>query len=354
MGRDKDSSARKAGGRTSASSSGAAAMVAAMGAGGGLTFAAFDPNATSMEQDLDPDIALALKKLSKKDSTTKIKALGELLGFFEEAGGRTEDELKLVLPLWQHPFETVTMDADRRVREALYVALGALVVRVKKHMTKHLRGLILPWLCARFDTEASVRTAANAAFQALFPPTKIADALLYCKSDIVHGIDMNMAHTVQTLCDPKIFSKEDADETIARVHASSLLVLAHVLEVLSKEQAVKFGEFPQRLLSIFYISFCESAVCLSNSHQLFSCPLFCCCWRTLSISLQLLSCLLFRCCCVQARNWRPCKSPRFGSWPQMPAYTFGPHSTLLFVPSPYRLPRCCTIRRQRMVMQIAS
>lgn len=324
MGRDKDSSARKAGGRTAASSSGAAAMVAAMGAGGGLTFAAFDPTATSTEQELDPDIALALKKLSKKDSTTKMKALGELLGFFEEAGGRTEDELKLVLPLWQHPFETVAMDADRRVREALYVALGALVVRVKKHMTKHLRGLILPWLCARFDTEASVRAAANTAFQALFPPAKIADALLYCKSDIVHGIDMNMAHSVQTLCDPKIFSKEDADETIARVHASSLLVLAHVLEALPKEQAVKFGEFPQSLLSIFCISSCASTVSFSRPRLLLSFLLFCFCFRSW---------------CVQARNWRPCKSPRFGSWPQMPACTFERHSTLLSVPSPYRLPR---------------
>jgi hypothetical protein len=250
MGRDKDSSARKAGGRTAASSSAAAAMVAAMGAGSGLTFSAFDPTATSVDQELDPDIALALKKLSKKDPTTKIKALGELLGFFEVDGGRTEDEIALILPQWQQPFQTLAIDADRRVREALFVTLGALVVRVKKHITKHLRGLMLPWLCARFDTEASVRTAANAAFVALFPPAKIADALLYCKPDIVHGIDSNMAHTVQTLCDPKIFSKEEADDTIARVHASSLLTIAHVLEALSIEQALKFGEFELHLLCL--------------------------------------------------------------------------------------------------------
>jgi hypothetical protein len=242
MGRDKDSSARKAGGRTAASSAAAAAMVAAMGAGGGLTFAAFDPNVCSAEQELDPDMALALKKLGKRDSTTKIKALGELLGFFEVQGGRTEDELALILPLWQQPFESVVIDPDRRVREALFVALGALVVRVKKHMTKHFRGLILPWLCARFDTEAPVRAAANAAFSALFPPAKIADALLYCKAEILRGIDANLAHTTQTLCDPKIFSKEEAEETIARVHSSSLLVLAHILEALSQEQALTFGE----------------------------------------------------------------------------------------------------------------
>ena len=151
-------------------------MVAAMGAGGGLTFAAFDPNATQQDAELDPDIALALKKLSKKDSTTKIKALGELLSFFSEDGGRTDDQLALVLPLWQQMFDNVAMDADRRVREALFAALRALVVRVKKHMTKHIRGLMLPWLCARFDTEAPVRAAANAAFSALFPPAKIGDA----------------------------------------------------------------------------------------------------------------------------------------------------------------------------------
>ena len=248
MGRDKDSSARKAGGRTAASSSAAAAMVAAMGAGSGLTFAAFDPNASSTEQDLDPEISLALKKLSKRDPTTKMKALGELLAFFQTESGRTEEELALVLPLWQQPFQTVTLDADRRVREALFVTLGALVVRVKKHMTKHVRGLMLPWLCARFDTEAPVRSAANAAFSALFPPAKIADALLYCKADILLGIDTNLAHTVQTLCDPKLYSKEEADETIARVHASSLLAFAHVLEALSAEQAANFGEVCSRVV----------------------------------------------------------------------------------------------------------
>ena len=144
------------------------------------------------------------------------------------------------------------MDADRRVREALFAALRALVVRVKKHMTKHIRGLMLPWLCARFDTEAPVRAAANAAFSALFPPAKIGDALLYCKSDILHGLDTNLAHTVQTLCDPKMFSKEEADDTIARVHASSLLALAHVLEALSKEQAVKFGQCPHLLVGLMF------------------------------------------------------------------------------------------------------
>ena len=243
MGRDKDgSSNRKAGGRTAASSSAAAAMVAAMGAGGGLTFAAFDPHASAQELELDPDMALALKKLSKKDSTTKIKALGELLGFFDQAGGRSEEELALILPLWQQPFETVAMDADRRVREALFVALGALVVRVKRHMTKYVKGLMLPWLCARFDTEAPVRAAANSAFSALFPPAKIADALLFCKNDIQLGLDTNISHSVQTLCDPKLFSKEEAEDTLARVQASSLLVLAHVLEALPKDQAVKFSE----------------------------------------------------------------------------------------------------------------
>ena len=40
-------------------------MVAAMGAGGGLTFAAFDPSAAQTDAELDPDIALALKKLNK-------------------------------------------------------------------------------------------------------------------------------------------------------------------------------------------------------------------------------------------------------------------------------------------------
>ncbi len=55
MGRDKDKGLRKT--KPSASSANAAAMVAAMGGGGtGLTFAAFDPNASSTDTELDADI----------------------------------------------------------------------------------------------------------------------------------------------------------------------------------------------------------------------------------------------------------------------------------------------------------
>eukprot|EP00961_Rhodomonas_salina_P196414 2650740-Rhodomonas_salina.1 len=222
MGRDKDKGLRKA--KPSASSASAAAMVAAMGGGGtGLTFAAFDPNASAVDADLDADIgmgsSLALKKLGKKDPTTKIKALAELAAYFDESGGRTEEEIALALPQWQLSFDTVAMDPDRRVREGLFTAHTILASRVKKQMTKHLKPLMLPWLCGRFDPEPSVRVAANNAFSTVFLPHKVPvsqpcslyavsspmqaltcgtmfqEAFVFCRVDILRGVQDNVAQT---------------------------------------------------------------------------------------------------------------------------------------------------------------
>ena len=55
MGREKDKGLRKA--KPAASSAAAAAMVASMGGGGmGLSFAAFDPKAESIDYEVDSEI----------------------------------------------------------------------------------------------------------------------------------------------------------------------------------------------------------------------------------------------------------------------------------------------------------
>jgi hypothetical protein len=180
---------------------------------------------------------MAIKKLSKRDSTTKVKALAELAGFFDEAGGRDEEAIALALPQWQSCLEVAVLDPDRRVREAFFVTHKVLAMRVKRQMAKHLKPMMLPWLCGRFDVEPAVRAAANASFSAFFPPGKVADALAFCGADVVREADETLAHSAQTMCDPKLYSKEEAAETHERCTAATLLALAHCLDQLPADRS---------------------------------------------------------------------------------------------------------------------
>ena len=122
----------------------------------------------------------------------------------------------------------------------MFIALKALVGKVKRSLPKALKPMMLSWLKALFDPENVVRAAAKASFIAAFPPNKIADAFMYCRQEILDGVEENIKHTVQTLCDPKLYTKEEADEMYDRTISSSLLALAYVLESISPQQASEY------------------------------------------------------------------------------------------------------------------
>jgi hypothetical protein len=149
-------------------------------------------------------------------------------------------EISAALLPWQQCFSTVSADIDRRVREGVFVALKALVGKAKRSLPKVLKPMMLPWLKALFDPENVVRAAAKTSFIAAFPPNKIADAFIYCRQEILDGFEEILKYTVQTLCDPKLYTKEEADEMYDRTVSSALLALAYVLESISPGQASNY------------------------------------------------------------------------------------------------------------------
>ena len=71
----------------------------------------------------------------------------------------------------------------------MFIALKALVGKVKRSLPKALKPMMLSWLKALFDPENVVRAAAKASFIAAFPPNKIADAFMYCRQEILDGVE---------------------------------------------------------------------------------------------------------------------------------------------------------------------
>lgn len=225
-----------------------------------------------VDSSLDADFRLVLRKLTKKDSITKVKALQEFRSLCKE---KDVDELKAVLPFWPRMFNKTALDVDHRVRETTQTALTALVVKTKKHMAPHLRSLMGAWLLCQCDTYPTVSAAATQAFQSAFPPAKQTDVLVYCRTEITQYLtDQLLNQTPHTLSDPKTTDPDDMQNKYLRVMTSSLYALRklltslpanHVeslyesLDILLKESKFwKYGKSPTPSIKAAFYSFLAS------------------------------------------------------------------------------------------------
>lgn len=71
------------------------------------------------------------------------------------------------------------------MREATQQAFEQLVLRVRRNLAPHLKGLMGSWLVAQCDAYAPAASAATAAFQAAFPPTKQTEAVFFCRQEVI-------------------------------------------------------------------------------------------------------------------------------------------------------------------------
>ncbi|XP_053396155.1 E3 ubiquitin-protein ligase listerin-like [Mercenaria mercenaria] len=183
-----------------------------------------------MDTSLDSDFRLVLRKLTKRDATTKIKGLQE---FGELCKEKSEEDLKGVLPFWPRTYNKMALDIDYRVREAAQQAMSTLVSRVRRNLAPYLRNLMGAWVLSQCDTYPTVASSAQGAFQDAFPPVKQTEALVFCKESVLEYLTENLiTHTQQTLSDPKSTEPEDMENKYNRVLTSSLLAVRKLLSSL--------------------------------------------------------------------------------------------------------------------------
>ncbi|TRZ03495.1 hypothetical protein DNTS_000509, partial [Danionella cerebrum] len=166
---------------------------------------------------VDADFRMVLRKLSKRDTVTKLKAVQEFGAMCQE---RDPDVVKGVLPYWPRIYCRISMDHDRRVREATQQAFEHLVSKVKRNLAPFLKGIMGHWLISQCDTYSPAASAASAAFQAAFPLNKQPEAISYCKDEVL----------------------KEREAKYIRLVTSSLLALKKLLSVLSdldREQLIE-------------------------------------------------------------------------------------------------------------------
>ncbi|XP_041319944.1 E3 ubiquitin-protein ligase listerin isoform X2 [Pyrgilauda ruficollis] len=196
---------------------------------------------------VDADFRMVLRKLSKRDVTTKLKAMQEFGMMCKE---REAEVVKGVLPYWPRIYCKISLDHDRRVREATQQSFEQLILKVKKHLAPYLKSIMGYWLIAQCDTYSPAASAAKVAFEKAFPSSKQPEALVFCKDEILNVLqDHLLKETADTLSDPQTVPEEEREAKFFRILTSSLLALKKLLSMLPKKEMHSLEEKLMSLLS---------------------------------------------------------------------------------------------------------
>ncbi|XP_059400765.1 E3 ubiquitin-protein ligase listerin-like [Carassius carassius] len=189
--------------------------------------------AEEIDNQVDPDFRMVLRKLSKRDAVTKLKAVQEFGAMCQE---RQPDVVKGVLPYWPRIYCRISVDHDRRVREATQQAFEQLVLKVKRNLAPYLKSIMGHWLISQCDTYSPAASAASAAFQSAFPLNKQPEAISFCKDEILNVLQDNLLkETAETLSDPQSVPEEEREAKFIRLLTSSLLALKRLLSILPEQ-----------------------------------------------------------------------------------------------------------------------
>ncbi|XP_054829197.1 E3 ubiquitin-protein ligase listerin [Eublepharis macularius] len=203
--------------------------------------------AEEIDSLVDADFRMVLRKLSKRDVITKLKAMQEFGMMCKE---RETEVVKGVLPYWSRIYCKISIDHDRRVREATQQAFEQLILKVKKSLAPHLKSLMGYWLIAQCDTYSPAASAAKVAFEKAFPPTKQPEALVFCKDEILNVLqDHLLKETPDTLSDPQTVPEEEREAKFFRILTCSLLALKKLLCALPGSEISLLEEKLKPLLS---------------------------------------------------------------------------------------------------------
>ncbi|KAG5844610.1 hypothetical protein ANANG_G00164320 [Anguilla anguilla] len=196
--------------------------------------------AEEIDNLVDADFRMVLRKLSKRDTVTKLKAVQEFGSMCQE---REAEIVKGVLPYWPRIYCKISVDHDRRVREATQQSFQQLILKVRRNLAPYLKSIMGYWLIAQCDTYSPAASAANQAFEAAFPISKQPEALGFCKEEVLNILQDNLLkETPETLSDPQSVPPEEREAKYTRLLTSSLLAVKKLLATLSQQDLDSLSE----------------------------------------------------------------------------------------------------------------
>ncbi|KAL7811334.1 hypothetical protein V8C26DRAFT_408781 [Trichoderma gracile] len=253
------------------------ATFGAFGAPGGTGTLSYLAEPPSFSAVSDPNVVVSLKNLLKKDSTTKTKALEDLLAHVQawphERSGGVEDAL---LDVWTAVYPRLSIDNARRVRELAHNLQFELIKSARRRAERHIPKVVGAWLAGLYDRDRGVARAANDGLSSLInAPDKVAAFWRKCQTQILdYAIDA-IRETPDTLSDDRSTTKDDAEAKYIRVVAASLSLVLSLLQRLNDEEIAgqrdKLDEFFSEEAVWRAITFNDAAVRKTVCHLLITC-----------------------------------------------------------------------------------
>ncbi|KAJ1514131.1 hypothetical protein HMI54_006487 [Coelomomyces lativittatus] len=177
----------------------------------------------SHSNSLSPELILIFKKLSKKDTQTKLKALDELHTKLKE---KNEYCLELVLH-WPTFFNRLGIDYDKRIRLCTFTIHALFVSVIGKKLKLILKSIITTWMLGLYDPD--VENIAHSSFSSTFPLEKQAALLKFCWSQVIQEVeDIIIKKTPDSMGDPRHYTQEELKNIYSR-NVSCAIQLASFL-----------------------------------------------------------------------------------------------------------------------------
>ncbi|KAL0910784.1 hypothetical protein M5K25_018871 [Dendrobium thyrsiflorum] len=275
MGKQKGEGARS---KNRPSSSSLAASLVPVGASsigfGGYVGSSKIESSSSTEEspsflNVDNEVAQHLKRLGRKDPTTKVKALTALCLLFKQ---KSSEEVMQIVPQWAYEYKRLLLDYNRDVRRATHDTMATLVAVVRRGLAPHLKSLMGPWWFAQFDPIPEVSQAARCSLEVAFPaPEKRFDALVLCLDSIFVYLDENLKLTPNAMSD-KATPMDELEDMHHRVISCSLMAIATLIDILLSKGVETSSEnvsIEQKLASKARITVTSAAEKLLSVHNFF-------------------------------------------------------------------------------------
>ncbi|KAL5316607.1 hypothetical protein ACEPPN_015656 [Leptodophora sp. 'Broadleaf-Isolate-01'] len=230
--------------------------------GSTLSYLTEPPNLSAIS---DANVVVAFKNLSKKDGTTKSKALEDLRAYVQahpfELDGGVEDA---VLEAWVKFYPRISIDNSRRVRELSHILQFELLKSARKRMEKYIPKIVGSWLGGTYDRDRAVARAANDGTKSFLDTTaKMALFFKRCESPIIDYAQEALGETAQTLSDERTMSADDMQAKYFRVIGSSISLFSNLLGILDKDTILKHQEKYEGIISgnkkLWAFASCEDA-----------------------------------------------------------------------------------------------
>ena len=227
------SSARAGFGQSSTLAFGAAKGSSFGSASSAISYLAEQPDPSLIT---DPNVTVNFKNLLKKDSTTKSKALDELLAYLSSLLENKQDLEDGFIQAWIKLFPRLSIDVSRRVRQSTFALHKAVSKASGKRLAKYMPLIAPAWLAGSYDGDKGVMRAAYDGLQSIFGTPEKQKNLrkAYQPQILAFGIEIVENETKDSLSDPKNTTPEDAEAVYNRVLSSSLSVISDVISTLDQ------------------------------------------------------------------------------------------------------------------------